>query len=63
MHSLDLGLLGSGGKICTVLMLLGKWKTQMCRNQSAEMEVQKPGSDKKSWLSVFSALLTHNCVC
>ena len=43
-------------------MLLGKWKMQMCRNQSTEMEVCKPGSEKKSWLTVFSTLLTQNCV-
>ena len=43
----------------------GKWKLLNCRNRSTETEVQKPmcGSGKKSCLSVFSALLTYDCVC
>ena len=44
---------------------LGKWKTLKCGNRSMETEGQKRkyGSEKKSRLSVFSALLTHECVC
>ena len=42
----------------------GKWKMLKCRNQSMETKVrkQKYGSEKKSRLSVSSALLTHDCV-
>ena len=47
--------------------LLGKWKTLKCEygNGSTETEVRKLkyGSEKNSHLSVFSALLTHECVC
>ena len=40
----------------------GKWKMLKCGNRSTEMEVRKRkyGSEKKSCLSVFSVLLTHN---
>ena len=42
----------------------GKWKMLKCRNQSMETKArkQKYGSEKKSRLSVSSALLTHDCV-
>ena len=41
----------------------GKWKMLKCGNRSTETEVRKPkcGSEKKSRLSVSSALLTHDC--
>ena len=50
----------------------GKWKTLKCENRSMETEVWKPkfGSEiidsrvtLKSRVSVFSVLLTQECVC
>ena len=54
---------GNQQRIC--LVSTGKWKMLKCGNQSTEKEVRKPkyGSEKKSFLSVFSALLSHEYVC
>ena len=45
----------------SMCVMMGKWKTLKCGNRSTETEVWKPkcGSEKKSRLSVSSALLTH----
>ena len=50
---------------CSSIFTWCKWKTLKCGNRSTEMEVRKPkyGSEKKSRLSMFSAFLTHKCVC
>ena len=62
IHSLHTQV-GLSNRCVYVHVSRGKWKTLKCGNRSAETEVRKPkyGSEKKSRLSVSSALLTHDC--